>query len=89
MYNLFTIMLIISGLIMLYLFYSIIYNKIKLYRVRLKMQEQGQINQSENLTANTFCNLIFWIYPITKSGLTALLPTALHTFIQFASLLHE
>jgi len=30
------------------------------------MQEQGQINQSENLTANTFCNLIFWIYPITK-----------------------
>lgn len=51
---------------MLYLFYSVIYGKIKLYRVRLKMQEQGQLNQSENLAANTFCNIVFWFYPIIK-----------------------
>lgn len=30
------------------------------------MQEQGQISKSENLTANTFCNIVFWFYPVTK-----------------------
>ena len=30
------------------------------------MQEQGQISQSENLTANTFCNVVIWFCPITK-----------------------
>lgn len=66
MYNLFTIVLSIGSIAMLYLFYSVIYGKIKLYRARLKMQEQGQISQSENLTANTFYNIIFWFYPTTK-----------------------
>ena|SRR5690606_1194172 len=66
MLSLYNIVFIIGGLAVLYLFYSVIYGKIKLYRARLKMQEQGQISQSENLTANTFCNIIFWFYPITK-----------------------
>ncbi len=66
MLSLYNIGFIIGGMLMLYLFYSVIYSKIKLYRIRLKMQEQGQINISENLTANTFCNIIFWFYPVTK-----------------------
>lgn len=70
MLSLYNIVFIIVGLAMLYLFYSVVYSKIKLYRARLKMQEQGQISQSENLTANTFCNIIFWFYPITKSLLS-------------------
>lgn len=30
------------------------------------MQKQGQISKSENLTVNTFGNVVFWFYPVTK-----------------------
>ena len=49
-----------------YFFYKVLYNKIKLHNVRLKMQEVGQIDDNENITVITLWSFIFWFLPEKK-----------------------
>jgi len=48
-----------------YYFAEIFRGKIKLYRIRYKMQEEGLII-NKNITWITFLSLLFWFFPITK-----------------------
>ncbi len=49
-----------------YFFYNLIYQKIKLHNVRLKMQEQGEISKEDNITSLAFWNSILWLSPVRK-----------------------
>lgn len=66
MYNLFTLSMIVCWAVAAYFFYKILYGKIKLHNVRLKMQEQGQISQEDNISAVTFWSFVLWPLPATK-----------------------
>lgn len=66
MYNLFTLSMIACWAVAAYFFYKVLYNKIKLNNVRLRMQEGGEIDKNENITAITFWSFIFWFLPARK-----------------------
>jgi len=66
MYNLFTLSMIACWAVAAYFFYKVLYNKIKLHNVRLKMQEVGQIDANENITIITLWSFIFWPLPAKK-----------------------
>lgn len=48
-----------------YYFAEIFRGKIKLYRIRFKMQEEGLL-RNINITWITFLSLLFWFFPITR-----------------------
>lgn len=66
MYNLFTISMIVCWALAAYFFYKVLYNKIKLHNVRLKMQEGGEIEKGENISMITLWSLVFWPLPVKK-----------------------
>ena len=66
MYNLFTLSMIACWALAAYFFYKVLYNKIKLHNVRLRMQESGDIGKDENITVITLWSFIFWLLPAKK-----------------------
>lgn len=51
---------------MVYFLISIIYYKIKLHTIRVKVQQEGLINNDLNITSLTLWSVIVWILPMTK-----------------------
>lgn len=62
----FVILFMLCSLSMMYFFYNVLYGKIQLYRVRLKMQDQGFIPVVDNLKINLICNIFFTMFPVRK-----------------------
>ena len=44
----------------------VIYGKIKLHGIRLKMQEQGLISKDLNIIWLTFFSVFFWLIPVLR-----------------------
>ena len=51
---------------MAYFLISVIYYKIKLHTIRLKMQNENLINRDMNINKITLKTILFWILPITN-----------------------
>ena len=49
-----------------YFFVRVIYGKIKLHGVRIKMQKEGLIREDFNIIWLTIFSVFFWIIPVSK-----------------------
>src|ERR1035437_1615664 len=66
MNNISLIVFIIDGIILMWLFFYIIFNKKKVFRIRIEMQKKGLIDKNFDTSLNNFLNIFFWMIPILK-----------------------
>lgn len=66
MYYFRIILSIVLFVILAYFFVQVIYGKIMVHNIRIKMQKKGQIPKHTNINIITFWNMLFWMIPLSK-----------------------